>query len=95
MLAYGDDVELLVRTPIARLGLHRDQILTEVASSRIDGETAPISRFERDSREGTGGGAVALLGLGCSLGIEETACASDLGTIGCCVFAREEANMWR
>lgn len=92
MLARSNDIEFLIRTPITRLRLHGDQILPEISSGGIDVETASVGGLERDGREGASGGVVALLGFGCGIGFQETACAGDFGAVGCGVEAGEDAG---
>lgn len=63
MLALGDDVELLVRTPVAGLELNGDQVLAEIARGGVDGEALPVGGFDGRGGEGAGGGGVAGVGF--------------------------------
>lgn len=64
VLARSDEVKLLVGTVITSLDLDRDQILPEVASSRVDAKASAIGRLKLDVGEGTDSGIITAMTLG-------------------------------
>lgn len=81
MLALGNDIEPLVRTPVAGLELHGNQVLPEIAAGGVDGEAVPRSGFYGSGGEGALGGGVARVGFGGGGGVEGAACAGDGGAV--------------
>lgn len=69
-----DDIPLLPCTPITGLGLHRDQILTEVARCGVDGETLPIGSLDASRGESACCSVVAGIGFLGGGRVEDSAC---------------------
>lgn len=82
MRALGDDIELLVRTPVAGLELDGDQVLPEIPGSGVDGEAVAVGGFYGCRGEGARGGGVAGVGFGGGGGVEDGAGAGDGGAVG-------------
>lgn len=65
MLAACYEIEPLVGTTSAWLDSDRDEVLSEIASSRIDEETLAVGGFEGDGCEGSSCGIVTLVRFCC------------------------------
>lgn len=91
MLALGDDVPLLtLRAAGARLQLHGDQVLAEIAGEGVDCEAAAVARLDGRGGEGARGGFVARVGFLGGFGVEDKAGSLDGGLAGGGVLARVE-----
>ena len=81
MLPLRDDIKPLLRTPIARLQLHRNQIFAEISRGRIYEETLAGRRLDGGGGESACGGIVADVSFSSGGRIENTAGASDVGDV--------------
>lgn len=77
MLSSSNNVKFLVRSLAALDEGHGDEILTEIARGRIDGEASAVGSLDVDAFKGPSGSVVELMGLGGSRRVQRVAGARD------------------
>jgi hypothetical protein len=91
--AFSDEVEFLTLAAVARLDGDGNQVLTEVTSGGVNGETLAVGALDLDTSGSTGGSKVLGLGLSNSGGVERTCGAEAVQTKKFISTRKETTNL--